>query len=110
MYLIGYSGGASVAVMAVKVPCLPDHPITRTVLLAPTLAFDYNLQPALSRGQAGYLQFLFALGRSSPSALLMAGVGTSEGRHTIAAGILDSKIPTSLGAAERKMSASAVVA
>jgi pimeloyl-ACP methyl ester carboxylesterase len=84
VYLVGYSGGAAVAVLALE--ALPtDRKITKAVLLAPTLAQDYDLQLALSRTEQGVHSFHSAI--DVPVMVVLAtALGTTEGKHTFTAG------------------------
>lgn len=84
VYLIGYSGGAAVAVLTLEA-LPPDRTITKAVLLAPTLAQDYDLQLALSRTDEGIHSFHSAI--DVPVMVVLAtAVGTTEGKHAFTAG------------------------
>jgi pimeloyl-ACP methyl ester carboxylesterase len=84
VHLIGYSGGGAVAVLALE--SLPEgHRVTSAVLLAPSLAFNYDLQPALQRTEQGIQNFYSHL---DIPVMLVTGtaMGTSEGKHLPPAG------------------------
>jgi len=89
--VIGYSGGAGVAVLALE--CLPPGRRVRSViLLAPTLAPDYDLRGALAHADLGVHSF------HSPAdapilMVLTTAFGTMEGRHTLAAGAVGFSVP-----------------
>lgn len=84
VYLVGYSGGGGVAVLTLE--ALPaDRKVTKVVLLAPTLAQDYDLQVALSRTEQGIHSFHSAIDVPVMVVLTMA-LGTTEGKHTFTAG------------------------
>jgi pimeloyl-ACP methyl ester carboxylesterase len=84
--LIGYSGGAAMAVFALEA-LPPERKVTSAILLAPTLAPEYDLRTAASRTEQGICSFYSPL--DVPLLMAMTFVlGTSEGRHTFAAGAL----------------------
>jgi pimeloyl-ACP methyl ester carboxylesterase len=100
VYLIGYSGGAGLAVMALE-ELPPNRKITGAVLLAPALSPDYDLRLALSRTESGIHNFY------SPydvpiMMVLSTAFGTMEGRHTIGAGGVGFKTPADLTGEDRK--------
>ena len=100
VHLIGYSGGGGVAVLALE--ALPtDHPVTSAILLGPTVAYDYDLQRALSHTEQGIYNFYSPLDVPVLGALTL-GLGTTEGRHAIAAGAVGFQIPESLGTVEHE--------
>jgi pimeloyl-ACP methyl ester carboxylesterase len=100
VHLIGYSGGGGVAVLALEA-LPPGQKITGAILLAPTLAFDYNLQPAMSHTERGLLNFYSPLDALVLMALGTAA-GTTDGRHTFSAGAIGFQVPKSLDAARRE--------
>ena len=84
VHLVGYSGGGAVAVLTLE--SLPEeHQITSAVLLAPSLAFNYDLRPALQRTQQGIRNFYSPL---DIPVMLVTGtaMGTSDGKHLPPAG------------------------
>jgi pimeloyl-ACP methyl ester carboxylesterase len=89
--VIGYSGGAGVAVLALE--SLPrGRIVTNVVLLAPPLAADYDLRGALGHTAHGIHSF------HSPAdapilMVLTTAFGTMEGRHTLAAGAVGFSVP-----------------
>ena len=89
--LIGYSGGGAMAVFALEA-LPPERRIKSAILLAPTLAPDYDLRAAASRTADGICCFYSPL--DVPLLMAMTFVfGTSEGRHTFAAGALGFETP-----------------
>jgi len=100
IHLVGYSGGGGVAVLALEA-LPPDRKVTSAILLAPTLAFDYDLQRALSRTEQGIRNFYSPLDAPILGLLTLA-LGTTEGRHTLAAGAVGFQAPQSLDAAQRQ--------
>jgi pimeloyl-ACP methyl ester carboxylesterase len=99
VYLIGYSGGGGVAVLVLE--ALPDdHQVARAILLGPTVACDYDLQSALTHTEHDLYNFYSPLDVPVLGALTVA-LGTTEGRHTLAAGAVGFQIPESLDAAAR---------
>lgn len=84
VHLIGYSGGAGIAVFALEA-LAPGRKVMDAVLIAPTLATDYDLSQALARTERGICNFYSPLD-AGVLMLATAAVGTSEGRHTVAAG------------------------
>jgi len=86
VHLVGYSGGGAVAVLALE--SLPEeHRVTSAVLLAPSLAFNYDLQPALQRTEQGIRNFYSPL---DIPVMLVTGtmMGTSDGKHLPPAGAI----------------------
>jgi pimeloyl-ACP methyl ester carboxylesterase len=84
VHLVGYSGGGAVAVLALE--SLPEeHRATSAVLLAPSLAYNYNLQPALQRTERGIENFYSHL---DIPVMFVTGtaMGTSDGKHLPPAG------------------------
>ena len=93
--LIGYSGGAAMVVLTLEA-LPPERRVSSAVLLAATLAPDYDLRTAVSHTERGIHSFY------SPwdVPLLMvatAAVGTSEGRHSFAAGAVGFHTPAHEG-------------
>jgi len=98
--LIGYSGGAAVAVLALE-SLPPGRKVTNAVLLAPTLAPDYDLRMALNHAERGIHSF------HSPAdapllMVLTTAVGTMEGRHTVAAGAVGFSVPRGVADNQRE--------
>jgi pimeloyl-ACP methyl ester carboxylesterase len=91
VHLVGYSGGAGLAVLTLE--ALPeDRRVTNAILLAPTLASDYNLRPAISHTTRGIHNFYSPL--DIPLLMVLStAFGTTEGRHTVAAGAIGFKMP-----------------
>jgi pimeloyl-ACP methyl ester carboxylesterase len=91
VHLVGYSGGGGMAVLTLE--ALPaDHPVNDAILLAPTLASDYDLHPALQRTTQGICNFYSPLDVPILMVLTTA-IGTTEGRHTPAAGAIGFQTP-----------------
>jgi hypothetical protein len=82
--------------------------VTRAILLGSTLAYDYDLQRALGQTEQGICNFYSPLDVPVLGALAMA-VGTTEGRHTLAAGVVGFQVPPALGPAEREAYQSVLV-
>jgi len=99
VHLVGYSGGAGEAVLTLE--ALPaDRKVTDAILLAPTLASDYDLRPAMSRTTCGIRNFYSPL--DVPILMVLStAFGTTEGRHTPAAGAIGFQTPTSASPEER---------
>ena len=89
--LIGYSGGGGVAVLTLEA-LPPDRRITKAILLAPTLAQDYDLEPALRHTEQGIHNFHSPIDVPCLVVLTMA-LGTTEGRHAPSAGAFGFQIP-----------------
>ena len=91
VHLVGYSGGGGVAVLTLE--SLPtDRSVTDAVLLAPTLASDYDLRPALSHTKRGIHNFYSPL--DVPILMVLCTtIGTTEGQHTLAAGAIGFQTP-----------------
>jgi pimeloyl-ACP methyl ester carboxylesterase len=91
VHLVGYSGGAGEAVLTLE--ALPsDRRVTDAILLAPTLASDYDLRPAISHTTGGIRNFYSPL--DVPILMVLSTVfGTTEGCHTAAAGAIGFQAP-----------------
>jgi alpha-beta hydrolase superfamily lysophospholipase len=91
VHLVGYSGGAGVAVLTLE--ALPkDRRATEAILLAPTLASDYDLRPAISHTTHGIRNFYSPL--DVPILMVLStAFGTTEGRHVAAAGAIGFQAP-----------------
>jgi pimeloyl-ACP methyl ester carboxylesterase len=98
--LIGYSAGAGVAVLALE-QLPPGHRVTRAIVMAPTLAPDYDLRKALYHTESGIHNY-YSYGDVPALMLLTTALGTTDGRHTLAAGALGFKPPKGLQPLERK--------
>ncbi len=100
VHLVGYSGGGGVAVLTLE--ALPaNRRVTDAILLAPTLASDYDLRPAISHTTRGIRNFYSPL--DVPLLMVLAtAVGTTEGRHTFAAGAIGFQALGEAGSDERR--------
>ncbi len=100
MHLVGYSGGGGVAVLTLE--ALPsDRRVTDAILLAPTLASDYDLRPAISHTTGGIRNFYSPL--DVPILMVLCTVfGTTEGQHTVAAGAIGFQPPEKSGQEGRR--------
>jgi pimeloyl-ACP methyl ester carboxylesterase len=100
VHLVGYSGGAGMAVLTLE--ALPaDRQVTDAILLAPTLASDYDLRPAISRTTRGIRNFYSPL--DVPILMVLStAFGTTEGRHTAAAGAVGFQSPGNSTSDERR--------
>jgi alpha-beta hydrolase superfamily lysophospholipase len=100
VHLVGYSGGAGMAVLALE--AMPaNHQVTDAILLAPTLASDYDLRPAISHTSHGIRNFYSPL--DVPILLVLGtAIGTTEGRHAAAAGAIGFQSPSNSTSAERR--------
>ncbi|MEA3366494.1 MAG: alpha/beta hydrolase [Planctomycetota bacterium] len=89
--LIGHSGGAAVVVWALE--AMPERcRVERVVLLAPALAPDYDLSPALKRVE----QRMYVMHSPADVGLMAAGTavfGTMDGRHSVSAGLAGFHLP-----------------
>jgi pimeloyl-ACP methyl ester carboxylesterase len=91
VHLVGYSGGGGVALLTLE--SLPsDRSITSAVLLAPTVASDYDLRPALKHTTRGIHNFYSPMDVPILMVLCTA-FGTTEGQHTLAAGAIGFQTP-----------------
>lgn len=82
--LIGYSGGGGVAVLALEA-LPPETKITNAVLLAASLGYNYDVQPALRHVEQGIQNFYSPL--DVPVLMtLCTVVGNTDGSHRFPAG------------------------
>lgn len=100
VYLIGYSGGAAVAVLTLEA-LPPGRTITKAVLLAPTLAQDYDLQAALAHTVEGIHSFHSAID-VPVMVVLTSAFGTTEGKHAFTAGAFGFQRPKGPEASQRR--------
>ncbi len=100
VHVIGYSGGGGVAVLALE-DLPPGQKISGAILLAPTLAFDYDLRAAMTHTERGLLNFYSPLD-AFVLATLATAAGTTDGRHTLSAGVVGFQVPKSLDRAQRE--------
>jgi pimeloyl-ACP methyl ester carboxylesterase len=100
VHVIGYSGGAGMAVMALEA-LPPDRRVTSVILLAATLAPDYDLRLAMSHSESGIRNFYSPVDVPVLMAT-MALVGTMEGHHTVAAGAWGFAVPRGIEGEERR--------
>lgn len=89
--LIGHSGGAAVVVWALE--ALPDGcQVERAILLAPALAPEYDLSPALRAVR----QQMYVMYSKADVGLMAAGTavfGTMDRQHTVSAGLVGFTVP-----------------
>jgi pimeloyl-ACP methyl ester carboxylesterase len=100
VHLIGFSGGGGVVVLVLEA-LPPDHSVTRAILLAPSLANDYDLRLAMSRTEQGIHNFY------SPwdvpfLMVLSTAAGNTDGRHSLPAGAVGFHVPKTLDASQRQ--------
>ena len=100
VHVIGYSGGAGMAVMALEV-LPPGRKVTSVMLLAATLAPDYDLRSAMSHSEWGIRNYYSPVDVPVLMAT-MTLVGTMEGRHTVAAGAWGFTVPKGIEGEERR--------
>ena len=100
VYLVGYSGGGGMAVLALEA-LPPGRKVTSAILLGATLAPDYDLRLAMSHTEQGIRNFYSPADKPILVAL-MTVVGTTEGRHTGAAGARGFTLPKGLNREEER--------
>ena len=89
--LVGYSGGAAMAVFVLEA-LPPDRKVSSAVLLGASLSPDYDLSAALSRTERGIHSFYSPL--DVTILVLMTGLlGTSDGCHAPSAGAIGFQTP-----------------
>jgi pimeloyl-ACP methyl ester carboxylesterase len=99
--LIGHSGGAAMAILALE--ALPDdRRVTQVVLLAAAISADYDLAPALARTEQGIINF-HSCGDVGYLVLGTLALGTIDRRHAVAAGAGGFQIPADLTDDERDL-------
>jgi len=100
VHLVGYSGGGGVAVLTLEA-LPPDRRVTDAILLAPTLASDYDLRKAISHTTVGIRNFYSPL--DVPILMVLStAFGTTEGQHTPAAGAIGFQVLGKSGSEERR--------
>ncbi len=97
--LIGHSGGTALVVWALE--ALPEGTqVDRVILLAPALAPDYNLAPALH----GVRDRMYVMYSQADLGLMGAGTavfGTMDREHNVSAGLVGFSAPKDLKDSER---------
>jgi pimeloyl-ACP methyl ester carboxylesterase len=100
VHVIGYSGGAGMAVLALEA-LPPGRRVTSAILLGATLAPDYDLRLAISHTEWGIRSFYSPI--DVPILMgAIALVGTTEGRHTVGAGAWGFTVPKELRGEQRE--------
>jgi pimeloyl-ACP methyl ester carboxylesterase len=95
VHLVGYSGGAGVAVLTLEA-LPPGRRVTNAILLAPTLASNYDLRPAIGHTTHGIRNFYSPL--DVPILMVLStAFGTTEGQHVAAAGAIGFQAPKDAG-------------
>lgn len=101
IHLVGHSGGAGVAVLAVeRLPA--DAEVTSLILLAPAISPEHDLRAALRRSRYGVFNYYSEL----DAFLLRAGTtvaGTIDRQHGQAAGAIGFHEPSSLSEQDRAL-------
>jgi pimeloyl-ACP methyl ester carboxylesterase len=101
VHLVGYSGGASMVVLTLE--ALPaDRQVTSAILLAPSLASNYDLRPAISH-TSGFLSNFYSPLDLPILMVLTTAFGTTDGEHTIAAGAIGFQVPGKPGSRQRRI-------
>jgi len=94
VHLVGHSGGGGMALLTLE--ALPEgRQVTTVILLAPAVAPDYDLRPALAKTERGIWNFYSTL----DAAYLIAGTtiaGTIDGKHSSSAGAIGFDKPADL--------------
>lgn len=100
VHLIGYSTGAAMTVLTLE--ALPaNRRVTSAILMAATLSSDYDLRTAMSHVERGILNYHSPFDIPTLG-LVMTVLGTTDGRHTAAAGVVGFKVPESLDPQHRQ--------
>lgn len=100
VYLIGHSGGAGIVVFALE-EMRPETQVDGVFLLAPAVAPDRNLAPALRHVK----RHCFATCSAADFALMGMGTGTfgtMDRKHTAAAGLVGFRAPEGLSDEDRR--------
>jgi pimeloyl-ACP methyl ester carboxylesterase len=91
VHLVGHSGGAALAVLALEL-LPPERSIRAAVLLAAAVSPRYDLRAALARTQRGIWSFHSPLDMGFLGAATLL-LGTIDGRHVVAAGAAGFRLP-----------------
>jgi len=92
--LIGHSGGAAMALLALE--ALPEgRQVTQVVLLAAAISPTYDLTTALARSERGILSF-YSWGDVPHLVLGTLAAGTLDRRHSVSAGASGFRVPKGL--------------
>ncbi len=99
--LIGHSGGAAMAILALEaIP--PERRITQVVLLAAAIAAAYDLSTALARTEQGIINF-HSWGDVGYLVMGTLALGTIDRRHAVAAGASGFQAPAGLTEERRQL-------
>jgi pimeloyl-ACP methyl ester carboxylesterase len=99
VWLVGYSGGGGMAVLTLEA-LPPGSQIARAILIAPTVAADYDLRRALASTEQGVVNFYSPLDVAVLGAVVTL-LGTTDGSHTFAAGAVGFTTPWGMKAEEK---------
>jgi pimeloyl-ACP methyl ester carboxylesterase len=99
--LIGHSGGAAMAILALEA-LPPDRRVAQVVLLAAAIAADYDLSTALSRTEQGIVNF-HSWGDVAYLVMGTLALGTIDRRHAVAAGASGFHEPPDLTDEQRQL-------
>jgi pimeloyl-ACP methyl ester carboxylesterase len=101
LHLVGHSGGGSIAILALeRLPA--DAVVTSAILLQPAISPGYDLSMVLARTKHGIWNFRSVLDFFIEGIATSIG-GTTDGRHSPAAGMIGFRPPAGLSAADRKL-------
>ena len=100
VHVIGYSAGGAMTVLALE--ALPaGRKVSSAILLAATLSPDYDLRRAMDHSESGIRSFYSPLDVAMLR-VVMTTVGTTDGRHTTAAGAVGFNVPEGLDPQQRR--------
>lgn len=105
--LIGHSGGAALAVLALEA-LPPERSVNRAILLAAAISPDHNLSTALAHTELGIVNF-HSWGDVPHLVAGTLALGTVDRQHSISAGASGFQTPDHLTAAERHLYATRLV-
>jgi pimeloyl-ACP methyl ester carboxylesterase len=99
--LIGHSGGAAIAVLALEA-LPPERRVMQVVLLAAAISADHDLSTALARTERGIVNF-HSWGDVSYLIVGTLALGTIDRQHAISAGASGFHVPENLTDDQRRL-------
>jgi pimeloyl-ACP methyl ester carboxylesterase len=99
--LIGHSGGAAIAILALEA-LPPERRVTQVVLLAAAISADHDLSTALARTDKGIVNF-HSWGDVSYLVVGTLALGTIDRQHAISAGASGFHVPERLSDEQRRL-------
>jgi len=99
VHVVGYSGGGTMAIMTLEA-LPPGVRVTNAVVIASTMANNYDLRPAMGHTEQGIHNFYSYLDVPTLEGFCLLA-GTGDGQYRLSSGMIGFYPPKSLSRAER---------